>query len=237
MSLSLSSINSPSDFLPPKDEITNRLVAKEIGGVAISDPSQGFAVKIWTARWTGGQVTIEADDVPTINWIAAEDVSDISLTFDQNMRPVVAWTNTAPVAGFTSGFMRWFDSVTNSYITTEYPGARDMRVSLDDKRPMGISESDIILTYIRNNNLYCRIQRDRYGVEYLLRERVSGRIRRFGMNDGLRMQWEIMPVPRDYTVKVPADPSIEIGADDRFTIEPEPIYTLPVTRRDPCGEC
>jgi hypothetical protein len=231
----LSTIAASSDFLSPDNEEVNRLESKELGGVAISDPSQGLQVKTWTARYNGTSITVEAEDVPPITVITEPEIKEVSLSFDQNMNLAIAWTQVAD--GENVGRFYWFDTDANIYQITNYPGTRDLRVSMDDKRPMSVAQSDVILTYIKGNSLYFRAQRDRYMIEYLLKSRVTGRLRRFGMNNGLRMQWEIMPAPRDYTVKVPADASINVSADDTLTIEPEPIYTLPVTRRDPCGEC
>ena len=231
----LSSVSAPSDFLPPDDEITNRFTSLELGGVGISNPSQGLRVKVWTARYNGTAITVEAEDVAPVTVITADDVREIDLAFDQNMNFAIAYTQL--VDGVEVGKFYWFDTLINSYTTTDYPGAQSLRVGMDDKRPMSAASNDVILTYVRDSNLYFRAQRDRYTIECLLREGVVGLLRRFGMNAGLRLQWEFLASPRDYTIRVPKDPEITVCATPVLDIEPIPVIHFPVTRRNPCGEC
>lgn len=259
----LSTLARPSDFLPPKDVIPERLVAQEIGGIGISDVSRGLNYQIWTARYDGTHITIEADNYPVTQWVEVSNAYEISLTFDQNMRPVIAWTGGIGVThvpfllqdgsefwvfggpflvssveqGIQSGALYWYNPAINDYDTTTFIGCRNLRVALDDKREMTIADSDVILTYLKGNSLYFRTQRDRYGVEYLLRDGVVGWIRRFGMNDTLRMQWEIMSPPRDATIWVPPDDEYVVAGDAVFGVDPDPVYEVPINRIDPCGEC
>ena len=232
----LSSVGAFSEFLFPRDEITTRFVSKELGGVALFDPSQGLRVKAWTARYNGSAITVEADDVPPVTVITpGEGVQEISLAFDQNMQPSIAYTQIEEDELIAKHY--WFDALIQGYRTTNYPGALSPRITLDDKRPMSVATNDIILTYVRDNNLYFRAQRDRYTIEYLLREGVVGLLRRFGMNTGLRLQWEFLASPRDYTIRIPKDPEITVCATPVLDIEPNPVIYFPVTRRNPCGEC
>ena len=262
---SLSAAGAEAEFLFPLDEIPETpLIDRELGGVALSDSSQGLQVKPWTARYIDGDITIEAEDVPAVTWLTVTGlISSISLAFDQNMQPVVSWflskddgavpfllSDGEPFfvtegeflvlggsAGTPYSYMRWFDTAANDYVTTEYVGASSPRVTLDDKRAMSIASNDVILTYIRNKNLYFRAQRDRFTIEYLLIQNISGTIRRFGMNTVLRLQWEIMPTPRDYTIVTPAEPDFLVSADPVFKVPADPVFVLPVQKRDPCGEC
>ena len=231
----LSTIAAVSDLLPPDDEELDRLESKELGGVAVSDPSQGLQVKVWTARYNGTAITVEAEDVSPVAVITEPDVQEIGLAFDQNMNYAIAWTQI--INDELVGRLYWFDTTINAYRITDYPGTRDLRIGLDDKRPLSVAQSDVILTYIRAGNLYFRAQRDRYTIEYLLREGVTGRLKRFGMSTGLRLQWEFTPDPRDYTIKVLADPEIAVEANPVLDVAGTPVIYLPVERRNPCGEC
>jgi hypothetical protein len=65
------------------------------------------------------------------------------------------------------------------------------KCSLDDKRQLQVSRSDIILAYIREGALYARQQRDRFDTEYLLKSDVGGYLRRIGMNVQQRFQFDI----------------------------------------------
>lgn len=228
----LSSSGVFSEFLFPRDEVTRSLESRDLGGIALSDPSQGLRVKAWTARYNGNDITVEAEDVAPVAVISpGGDVTEISLTFDQNMQPSIAYFQD------DVAYHYWFDTLINDYRTTEYPNALYPRITLDDKRALSTGDSDIILTYVRDGALYYRQQRDRFGDERLLSESVAGVLRRFGMNQGNRLQWEFLASPRDFTIYVRPDPVLRIKPEPSFYVEPEPVIILPVTRRDPCGDC
>jgi hypothetical protein len=66
---------------------------------------------------------------------------------------------------------------------------------MDDNRPLPLTLgiSDVILTYIRDGALYVRVQRERFLTERLIAADIQGstRIWHFGMNNKLRLQWEL----------------------------------------------
>lgn len=183
----LSSETVPRDFAYEPVQRTSLLVDYEMGGVALNDPSQGMLVRLWTAEVRfGSRIYILAEGVEeSLQYIATAIITEINFTFDQNMRPFIAM-----VEGGVAKFL-WFDPVESQQVKTELPAfSRDPRCSLDDKRSFALSTSDIILAYVRNNNLYFRLQRDRYLVEYLLKEGVIGSLLFIGMNEGQRFQFE-----------------------------------------------
>ena len=252
----LSSVSAGSEYLSPDDERVAPLIAKELGGIALSDPSQGLQVQEWTARYRDGNVVVEAPSVSESVLFAREGITEIDLAFDQNMFAAVAFTQVEDET--QSGWLWWFSTLDNQHIFTEIAGAYDLRVTMDDKRSLSSGQNDIILTYLKDNNLYFRAQRDRFGVEYLLRENINGRLRRFGMNDGLRLQWEILldeqhpdlvlvvPADDDYVseadiltisaddaYQAPADAGIEVLDDNWFLVPADNTLTIP-SEDDPC---
>lgn len=229
----LSSVSVPSEFLDPDDERTAPLIAKELGGVGLSDPSQGLQVQVWTAKYLDGDVVVGSATVADAVQFSRPDVVEIDLAFDQNMFPAVAFTQLNGEA--QEGWLWWFSTLDNDHIFTQIPGAYDLRVTMDDKRGMSSGQNDIILAYLKDDNLYFRAQRDRFDVEYLLRENVGGRLKRFGMNDGLRVQFEVLlfnDAP-DLTLLVGGDDayviedfSLAVAADEDFTTVDDPDYLV-----------
>lgn len=181
---------APDDTDPPDD-----LWDMEIGGAALNDPSQGLRVKVWTLRAVGatGDVYVGAFDVFETLLFTAPGIQEVSLAFDQNMRPFVAFVQSGQAK------YRWYDTLTGTNVITELdPLDRNPRCCMDDKRDGQTSSgtNDVILAYTRENALYYRQQRERYGVERLLKTEVNGRLMRVGMNTVNRLQFmfeEILP--------------------------------------------
>ena len=167
------------------------MVDYEDGGIGISDPSEGLLYQIWKATIVdaGGsnkEVYFEAPNTAPHLVYSGGNITEISFTFDQNMRPVLAFVeNDLP-------YFRWYDSSAEAQVVTALDsGVINPRVFLDDKRVLQRGNSDIILGYIKADNLYFRMQRDRFGVEYLLKEGVLS-LSKIGMNRQLRLQFMVM---------------------------------------------
>lgn len=176
-------------FIPDTHTPPNPTIDFERGGVDIQNPSQGLMVKDWAVYIQGNDVMIAADDRPPVIWFTRAGVlTEVSLAFDQNMRPAVAFVEDGVA------WLNWYDTAVANYVFTQLPGAVTPRVCLDDKRPLQTGTSDIILAYIKDNNLYFRAQRDRFSVEYLLRETVNATLEKLGMTNKLRVQFKLIPV-------------------------------------------
>ena len=183
---SLSSVSRPAELEFPANLTVSPMRDHEMGGIALSDPSEGHRVKAWFCEVDGDNIVVGADDVPAVPIVEnVPNVREVSLAFDQNMRPTIAWSDD------TSSYFRWYDSVAQDYTVTEYSDEINLRTTLDDKRASQVDNtSDIVLTYTRNNNLYFRLQRDRYQEEYLLKEDLpDGRLLNVYMNVEGRLQW------------------------------------------------
>ncbi len=139
----------------------------ELGGIALSDTSQGLMSYKWRA-WTDSKAIyiMRADQGNTTAkpLLAAPNITAIDLTFDQNMRPVLAYMSDSMAK------LYWYDTVNQSNVITDYPDIKNPRVSLDDKRAFNVANSDVIFAYINNDQLCCRYQRERYGIEHVLHQ-------------------------------------------------------------------
>lgn len=151
------------EFLPPRNEIVRRTESRELGGIALADNSEPFTHK-WYGYLQGRAISANRrDEAPTTLLYTTGNVTEVSLTFDQNMRPTICYVEDGMVK------LYWYDASLASMTITEYPAASSPRVSLDDKRKFNIGNSDIIFAYVMDNNRLCyRLQRERYGIEHTL---------------------------------------------------------------------
>ncbi|BAM66451.1 hypothetical protein [Xanthomonas citri phage CP2] len=183
----LSTVPVPSSFVETVSRRTVPLIDYEMGGVNVADAIQGLNVKLWKLESNGAQMLLSADGVPAIELFNRPNVSQVALAFDQNMRPHVAFVQT----GVT--WLWWYDSQAGAMVFSSFPGALTPRLTTDEKRPTHLEDSDVILAYVRNNNLYFRMQRDRFLTEYLLKSAVNADLIAIGMNRDYRMQFRLRP--------------------------------------------
>lgn len=186
-------------YIGPRALPVTGLVDYEHGGVAIQDPSRGLAFQTWRARVIGEGIYLSAPNTSEfLAYQASAEITEVSLAFDQNMRPTIAF-----VEGGRAKLL-WYDSAIPGETVTDL--AADVitpRVALDDKRQSQLGISDIILAYLRDGALYYRQQRDRFLVEIdptadmpeeereAARAQVaaSGGLIKIGMNRQLRLQF------------------------------------------------
>lgn len=154
-------------LLVPRSKAYALTESWESGGVGLSDTSQGLVSHTWRA-WTDSlAIYIQRSDLPkdtSKTLLAAPDITEIDLTFDQNMLPVLTYVS----GGIAK--LYWYDTVSQSQTITDFPNVQNPRVSLDDKRNFNTANSDVIFAYITNEQLCCRYQRERYGVEHVLHQ-------------------------------------------------------------------
>jgi len=156
----------------------------EDGGIDIQDTSKGLLYQEWTARISDDktEILISAKNKAEYTFLTGANITEVSLTFDQNMNPCVAY-----VENEISKFY-WFDASLPAYDTIIIDGSTP-KIFLDDKRFSQGANSDILMFYLRNENLYHRMQRDRFLVEYLLASGVhSELISVVGMGKDWRVQ-------------------------------------------------
>lgn len=162
----------------------------ELGGIGINDASAGLEYQVWTGLLDIDPITLvgsfylEAPNTPRTFVFSYAGATDISLTFDQNMQPFFAF--------YANGvaLFRWYDTLSGMFQITALPvGTTQPRGSLDDKRASQISQSDIILAYVRSGTLYYRVQRERYLMEHTYASAPAGRLLQLGMNEVNRLQF------------------------------------------------
>lgn len=185
-----SSIAIVGDMLSPDDIGSSFLVDYERGGTAIGNAANGFDVQDWQCKLNDvtGEVYINPVGAADSLYITLSGASELAFTFDQTMRPVLAY-----MVG-TTGKLRWYDTVAGAFVVTDFAGIRSPRLTLDDKRPSQLANSDVIFAYIKPNGDLCyRQQRDRYEIERVLHTGVSpaNRLVAVGMAKNLRLQFEI----------------------------------------------
>lgn len=172
-------------FLAPAT--TTKLVDYELGGVALSDPSGGLDVQLWTARYVGGQIVVydAANNATPILTVAG--VLKLSLAFDSNMKPTIAYETAA------GGFLYWFDTFVNANVTTAFPDVRNPAVTLDERRQVLLNNADVIFAYQKvGGGLYYRQQRDRFATERLLQaDTGAAQLLAVGMNRAYRLQFKL----------------------------------------------
>jgi len=200
-------------FDPPKDrdDITPLSDWSE-GGINLSDGTQGLQVQFWHFTVEGAGVStgiyLESSTYPKTLQLSAPNITWIRGTFDQNMHPAISYISDG------LSYLWWWDPIIHAQATL--PLALDVifpNVIMDDTRPREtqLGNNDIVLTYLRGDplapSLYFRLQRDRYGVEYLVSEPwYSGfpdyiekpYINRTGMNEEWRFQLEIRDREADF---------------------------------------
>lgn len=193
-SQSLSNPTITGNWLSPDDRTVTKTTDYENGGIALNDPSAGLNYQVWTLRleiieeegedWGIGYVYLGAEEVAETMLFSGTGITEASLAFDQNMNPFVGYMQMG-VAKFY-----WYDTVMASMVHSELPaGSTSPRACMDDKRKLQTTPSDVIMCYTRDRNLYFRAQRDRYTVEYLLKEDVpAGQVINIGMHDRYRLQ-------------------------------------------------
>jgi hypothetical protein len=190
--LSTTVVSAP--YKAPDDiETASLLIEREMGGVGLNDSSQGHLVQVWTSYYNTltEEVFIGAGSSPFEVFFTGAGISELSFCFDQNMRPFHTYVQNGQAK------FRWYDSLLGGFAITDLNAADySPRCTLDDKRERQITVgfTDIILAYMRADALYYRMQRDRYEVEYLLKENVGGRLLRVGMNEVNRLQFLIEEV-------------------------------------------
>ncbi len=186
---SLSGVAHIGTFLEPAGVRTVPLVDVELGGTALNDGVAGLYVQLWTVRYARPDVIVSAPTSPDTVLFSREGITELGLAFDQNMSPFVAFVQEGAAKYW------WFDTQAGGHVFSDLPvGSITPRCGMDDKRDVLLAGSDIILAYVRGTNLYYRLQRDRYTVEYLLKTAAGSSLVNIGMNTQHRFQFRLMPL-------------------------------------------
>lgn len=174
-----------ASFMEAVGRRTRPLESYAMGGDDLGVSSSGdLNIRQWKAEYLEPDVVVTSEGKEPVTLFSRPGITHISFCFDQAMRPYVAF-----VQGGVAWFW-WFNTETNTQefqqldadVVTPY-------VVLDDKRQITRSDSDVILSYMRGGNLYCRVQRERFLTENLLFTNVGGTLTGVGLNTSYRLQW------------------------------------------------
>lgn len=184
-----STVSVAGNILPPNDRFRDDKTSYHIGGVGISDASKGLEYQVWVAVADDHTVIVFPEADPSNSQVfvtGATKINRVALAFDQNMRPVIAYSDDGLAKLF------FYDTVAQDYSTNEYPGIQSPFCVMDDTRDAATltDTNDVLFIYISGGLKY-RQQRDRYTIERTLSPIGSGRIARAGMTDRLRLQVEL----------------------------------------------
>lgn len=178
-----------SAFLPPDGQTETPIIDFERGGVNVFDPSAGLRVKPWEFYLRAATVYCKADDTAEYAIFSNSGITSLSGAWDQNMNPIVVYTVGAETR------LNWYDTLAGTRRDDSFgTEIRSPRLSLDDKRSSQFGNSDIIFAYMKADKLCYRQQRDRYGVERVIREGLPTDclLVSVGMNAGWRLQFKLM---------------------------------------------
>ena len=194
MSLPLNALSTPAypaALLPPDVRArTNPLLDYERGGIGLSDPSQGLNVQDWRVRVVGSDVLASPSPYTVETTLfSAAGITEVSLSFDQNMRPAVAYMQAGQAK------LYWFDSFIAAQTTTTLSSAiTSVFLTMDDKRSVATqtNTNDILLFYLKGSQLCYAQQRDRFATERVLATTGAGTLSRAGMGVTGRLQVEVV---------------------------------------------
>jgi hypothetical protein len=190
----ISVVPVPSAYGPPEDRKFYPLTSYEKGPLAIEDTTLGLQYQNWTVTWDADTNLLTA--FPETTGIAESLVTitepkSLSFTFDQSGRISFAYTTAV------SSYLYWYNTETGLTETLDLGAdAITPALLLDDKRITQNTANDMLLWYTKANggayDLYMRVQRDRFLIEYLMASGLGGGfIQNIGMNSGLRIQMTI----------------------------------------------
>src|SRR5690606_27430330 len=187
----LSSEPLPGYFLGARAQVFPDYIDYADGGVGIQDPSLGLNYQTWTAEIVKDiiedRIMLSAPTHPATTLYTGDDITEVSLAFDQNMNVCVAFVE----AGMAK--LLWYDTTVQELVVTELgEGVTNPRVALDDTREFNRANSDIILAYLKDGALYYRQQRDRYQIERLLSPGPLIALKRIGRGSGFRFQFQVV---------------------------------------------
>lgn len=166
------------------------VMARFLGPKYLAQPSTGLAYQGWIARLTAdAMVLIFSEDGQFYEFIQLPlGTTEISATVDQAARIVLVYVN----EGIT--YIYRYDPISEGYIShvlgTDYVSPK---VLLDYPSALDSGVSDVSCFYVRNDNLYYRVQSENYQNEYLLKENCNP-IVKIAYVDLWRLQIEL-----DYT--------------------------------------
>lgn len=154
-------------------ERTNPLIDYEYGGLNLQNASSGLNAALWKCFYENGAIKLaHSSFLETVLMI--ENVSALSFAFDLNMRPMIAFM----VKDHCN--LWWYDTSVSQQVTSDLGADITFpQLSLDERRNAESQNADVIFSYIKNNTLCMKLQRERFEIEHEITE--AKRLQQIGM--------------------------------------------------------
>lgn len=171
------------------DNTEESLEYYHIGSKSLQDLSEKYTYQMWYMYYEDniiklkGLITNEIIEIKEV-----EGVKELSFAFNINMDLVYIYRVD------NRSYLTFYDTLANVYKTEIFSNISSTRIIFDDNRLTQSNTSDVCLFYINNqtDTLCCRVQRDRYLKEYVLKEvPKSTRLLRVGMTEAFRLKFKI----------------------------------------------
>lgn len=159
------------NFIYPRSKNYPLTESWDLGGVELNSNREEMTKYSWFAWTDGTTVFLKREDLTEVHTLFTDvDITEIDLTFDQNMNYCIAYVSNK------LSKISMFSVVTQTReVSLLGDNVKHPRVSLDDKRSFNVNNSDIILSYQKGNKLYYLLQRERFLIEHLIAESSGSR--------------------------------------------------------------
>lgn len=147
---------------------------------------------IYLSRVIGDAFQISDD---ATNWTTVHTVAGASkgftFSFDQNMRPAVAYQlgDDATSPSQRAGFLYWFDNAIPGFTTLSLGSCVSPFLYFDFPTDAAAAFSEMLVFYVRDNVVYYRRQSDRFTIEYTAAPMPAGKTRITGV--GIGTNWRL----------------------------------------------
>lgn len=192
MKFTLSSSPVKSDWVEKQNQRNDPLIDWEMGGAVLNQPLSNRYTHNWRLWSDGTTVFINRDDLSETTVVfSGAGITSVSLAFDQVMRPHVAYVEQG-----RAKFYFW-ETLSNSFQHMDLPvEAKYPRTGSDDKRPFFIGLDDVLVAYMKDDNLFVRWQSERFLQEHQMAANTGKRMLvQLGMNNQNRMQFRLSREP------------------------------------------
>lgn len=192
------------------------VAAVSLGPIMLNDSQGVLNSRYWlvTQNADTGNVEIAGAvggewDLPVPLFSEATDVEQISLTFDQLGRPLVFYnTDTSDLK------LYWYNPVTETNEVKSIGIGYDPVACFDFPQDTSQSFSDMLVFYVRGQQVYMRIQRDRFDIEYACPANQPGiTITSAGLRVDNRYQVVYQYPAADYVPPIVPPPVIPVTGD------------------------
>ena len=170
--------------IPPT--ISYKVHATGVGPISLSDTSKGLAYKFWAVAFDPitKEILLIEDGVETVLYTETEDVDSMSISFTQNASVSVSTVTASKLLK-----LYWYDIAIPDYTVDILETlVSQAELSMDMISHPADPHSDILLAYIKEQELFVRVQREDYLVARVTVANDVKAITAIGMSETRRFQ-------------------------------------------------